>query len=511
MTYFRFRPLIESLWAAIRRIQPRTIARAAALVVLLSIGLILTTCVRRPGALPQVQRNGVLRVATVNSASTYYLGSNGPKGFEYDLARGFAKKLGVRLKMIIVPDRAAVIHAVNSGDAQMGVGLAISTKRAKHIRFTPPYLSSKLQAIYRAHASKPKRLSALSGQLVLPGDTALADWLRKYKPNIRFKVIPDANAEELMARIAKGDLDALITNADLAAMNQRYYPSLRIGFTLKHHRHRLAWAFSTHDHHHHRDALYDKAVDYLEHAKQNGRIKVLHNRYFGYAAQIGFSGGAEFARQAKKRLGHWKSDFKTAGKKYGIDWRLLAAISYQESHWDADATSPTHVRGMMMLTRDTAERMGVKNRRNPQQSINGGTRYLLQLRKRLPKTVKPPDRTWFALAAYNLGLGHVLDARRLLKKAGRSPDVWVNLRTALGWLSEKRYLDKTRFGYARGEQAATYVSNIRSYYDILTWMANNKQGHKPTEPDEDTLASGDTDQNATNGALPEISITSPAF
>src|SRR5699024_10085258 len=330
---------------------------------------------------------------------------------------------------------------------------------------------------------KPEKLSDLSGRLILPGHSIAAEWLRTHKPGIKFKVDRKADTEELLARVSKGNGKVTIAYADMAAINQRYYPNLRVGFTLKHPRKRLAWAFPEARRRGHDDPLYDKAVSYLQHARQSGRIKVLKNRYFGHSAQLGFAGGAEFARQIKRRLARWEPDFKAAASKYGLDWRLLAAIAYQESRLNPNATSPTQVRGIMMLTRETAAHIGVKNRLNPKQAIDGGARYLVALRQQLPEAIKPPDRTWFALAAYNLGLGHVLDARRLLKRAGRNPNLWVNLRDALGWLEEKRHLDKTRFGYAPGKQAVTYVSNVRAYYDILTWMGKKKRQAAPAVAD----------------------------
>lgn len=488
----------------------RRAIRLATLILLLGVVILLTTCVHRPAALDQVRRTGVLRVATVNSATTYFLGPNGPQGFEYDLARGFAESLGARLRMVVVTDREAIIRAVSSGRAQMGVGLATGQDRARRVRFTPPYLSSRLAAVYRQHGARPMQLSDLSGHLVLPDDTVLAGWLHRHHPQLRFTVDHTANIEELMARIAHGDIDATLANADLVAMNQRYYPKLRVGFTLTAARQNMAWAFARSGRAHPGDGLYRKATAYLEKAGARDRIKVLHNRYYGHAARLGFVGGAEFARQAGHRLDRWTPYFQAAGRQYGVDWRLLAAISYQESRWNNEAVSPTHVRGLMMLTRDTAERVHIEDRRNPQQSIDGGTRYLLQQRMRLPEAIKAPDRTWFALAAYNLGLGHVLDARRLLEKAGRDPNVWINLRDALGWLSEKRYLGATRYGYAQGKQAAAYVSDVRAYYDILTWMTGSRHTHKPAALEEKPSAGG-ADQPDDDNAPPDISITSPAF
>lgn len=487
----------------------RLIGLGLRLLVLAALILGLTTCHYRPPLLQQVRNMGVLRVATVNSATTYYLGPDGPRGFEYDLAKEFADALGVKLKVIVVPDRRAITEAVVRGRAQIGIGLAINDQRRTHLRFTPVYKKTPFKAVYRHTGQAPSRMADLSDRLVLPRESTLTQWLHQQHPSIDFSVDSDANTEELMARIADGDVFATIANADLVAMNQRYYPELRVAFTLRRVQQRQAWAFAKTPSGGRDDGLYNKAIAYLEQAKHNDQVHILHNRYFGHAARLGFVGGAEFARQVKARLAQWKPYFKKTGARYGLDWRLIAAIAYQESRWDQHAQSPTRVKGMMMLTRATAARMNVDNRQDPQQSIDGGTRYLLELRGRLADDIKPPDRTWFALAAYNIGLGHVLDARHLLRLAGRDPNVWVDLRDALGWLSQKRYLKKTRFGYAQGKEAAAYVADVRAYYDILKWMTTQNTQDKPAALDEKPSTAGANNANPTKP--PDISIDSPAL
>lgn len=487
----------------------RRIATIVRLLVLVALILLLTTCQYRPSMLQQVRNLGVLRVASINSAATYYLGADGPRGFEYDLAKGFADALHVKLKVIVVPDRRSIVEAVAQGRAQIGIGLAISAQRRRQVRFTPVYSQTKLKAVYRHAGDAPTGMADLSGRLVLARDSALTEWLHQQHPSVDFSVDADANTEELMARIASGDVFATIANADLVAMNQRYYPNLRVGFTLSGVRQRLAWAFAKAPTDGWDDGLYNKAIAYLTRTRHSGQVHILHDRYFGHAARLGFVGGAEFARQVKARLAKWKPYFKKTGARYGVDWRLIAAVAYQESRWDQHAQSPTQVKGMMMLTKATAARMHVKNRQNPQQSIDGGTRYLLDVRSRLPDDIKPPDRTWFALAAYNIGLGHILDARHLLRLAGRDPSVWVDLRDGLGWLSQKRYLHETRFGYAQGKEAAAYVGDVRAYYDILRWMTAKKDQSKPAALDEQPSAAGADDGNPAKP--PDISIDSPAF
>jgi membrane-bound lytic murein transglycosylase F len=162
--------------------------------------------------------------------------------------------------------------------------------------------------------------------------------------------------------------------------------------------------------------------------------------------------------------------FQEVALAYDLDWRLLAAIGYQESHWDPDAASVTGVRGVMMLTQRTATQLGVTDRLDPEQSIEGGARYFKQMRKRLPGRIPEPDRSWMALAAYNMGMGHLRDARKLTQQQGGNPDRWQDVNERLPLLSQEKYYRETRYGYARGYEARQYVENIRRYYDALIWM-----------------------------------------
>ncbi|MES1947843.1 membrane-bound lytic transglycosylase F [Salinisphaera sp. C84B14] len=488
----------------------RELLRILQLTTIAALTLALSTCIERPGLLEQIDTLGTLRVATVNSATTYYLDADGPTGFEYDLIREFAQSLGLRFDMVVMPDQQAVIDAVASGHAHIGVGVAVSEPRRQRVRFTPPYDDSALEAVYRVYKHKPKTLADLSGDLVLPAHTAFADWLRSNRPEIVFRVDDQANTEELMDRVAAGDLVATVASADIVDMNQRYYPNLRVAFTLDDVRQHTAWAVAGRGDMNGDDTLYNEAIAFLEQAKENGRLHILRDRYFGHVKRLGFVGGHEFARQVDNRLHLWENYFKRAGNEYGLDWRLLAAIGYQESHWDKNAVSPTTVRGIMMLTQAAASDMDVTNRRDPAQSIDGGARYFVRMLERMPDEIQQPDRTWFALAAYNIGYGHVMDARRLLEDRGRDPNLWVNLRDALPWLTQERYISDTRYGYARGHEAATYVGNIRAYFDILSWMTNNRTTQEPPALDEGQSPTAPESENGTENKT-TISIDSPAF
>lgn len=421
-------------------------------------------------------------MATVNSATTYYLAATGPIGFEYDLARQWAKQLKVKLKVVVVDNRNEAIKAVRDGRAEFAAGLGITSRREQKVRFTQPYFEITRQVIYRSGQHKPKNLAAVSGHLTMPAYIDSNERLRRTHPNLKFTVDKDANGEELLFRVANKKLDYTIADSNLVKVNQRYYPSLRVAFNLSETSH-LAWAFPLQG----GSSLYAKADAFLAGFKDSNTMKRIVDRYFGHIERVGFVGGKTFARQVEERLPKYRKDFQSVAKKLGIDWRLLAAVGYQESHWNNDAVSPTGVRGLMMLTKNTAREMGV-NRLNPRQSISGGGRYLEALKARMPNMrgqLKDPDKTWMALAAYNIGMGHLMDARRLVQKSSGNPDRWIDVRAVLPKLTQERYFSKTKYGYARGHEAVGYVGNIRAYYDILLWMTSNREMKIPETLTED--------------------------
>ena len=176
-------------------------------------------------------------------------------------------------------------------------------------------------------------------------------------------------------------------------------------------------------------------------------VRELTERYYGHLAQFNYVGARTFIRHSKQRLPKYEDAYKKYAEQYETDWRLMAAMGYQESHWRPNAVSPTGVRGLMMLTQVTAKEMGIKNRLDPLQSIKGGVKYFARIHKRIPDSVPEPDKTWFALASYNVGLGHLEDARILTEKGGKDPNKWADVKEFLPLLQQKKYYSKTRYGY----------------------------------------------------------------
>lgn len=415
-------------------------------------------------------------MATVNSATTYYLGASGPAGFEYDLGKLWAESLDAGLEVVVVANREQAIKAVQSGRAHFAAGLAVTPNRARRIRFTQPYFDVTRQVIWRAGDKKPASFKALNGKLTVPAYSHSVEWLRNNQPGLQFSLDKSANEEELLVRVANNELDYTVADSTLVKLNQRYYPSLRVAFDLDEPA-RLAWAFPQDRN----PVLFNKAVAFLEKLQASQTMTAIVDRHFGHIERLGFVGGKTFARQVEERLPKWRDDFQAAASDFDMDWRLLAAVGYQESHWNPDAVSPTGVRGLMMLTTDTAREVGV-DRLNPRQSIVGGARYLDTIKARMPDMtgkLREPDITWMTLAAYNIGLGHLMDARRMVQAAGGNPDRWIEVRAALPKLTQERYFSRTKYGYARGHEAVSYVGNIRAYYDILLWMTSDRNMEIP--------------------------------
>ena len=174
-----------------------------------------------------------------------------------------------------------------------------------------------------------------------------------------------------------------------------------------------------------------------------------------------------YLHHIKTRLPRYQQQFMQAAEKHGIPWSLLAAQAYQESHWNRNAMSQTGVRGLMMLTRGTASDLGIKDRLDPQKSIIGGAKYLARLYGQVPAGIQQPDRMFFALAAYNVGMGHITDAQILARRLNKNSDKWDDLKTVLPLLAKKEYYTTLPHRYARGWEPVQYVKRIRAYQKIL--------------------------------------------
>ena len=446
--------------------------------------LFLSSCGQPLTLLEQIQKEGVLLVATRNSPTTYFEGPHGPTGFEYDLVSLLANELKVSVKMITPSNLSDILSLVSQNQVHLAAaGLTITDSRQQWIRFGPSYQTITQQLVYRtgSNQKKPRKLKDLIGKhLEVVADSSHAEQLEKLQasqPQLEWIENPELDSGELLNLVWEQVIDYSIADSNEVDLNQRFYPQLRAAFDISKPQ-QLAWAFP----HSKDDSLYNAAADFIKRIKANGKLDVLIDRYYGHIERFNFAGTRTYLRHIHKRLPTYRGLFEEAAKKHSLDWRLLAAIGYQESHWNPKARSPTGVRGIMMLTLPTAKYLGVKDRIDPKQSIQGGADYIKKLIGRIPKQIKDPDRTWFALAAYNVGLGHLEDARIITQKRGGNPNVWKDVKENLPLLSQRKWYKQTKHGYARGREPVRYVEYIRSYYDLLVWY-NAQLDERITLPD----------------------------
>lgn len=422
--------------------------------------------------LHEIKRENSLIVITRNSPTTYFIGPDGPTGFEYELAKHFADYLGVELNIVVQNEFHRILPSIVSGNAHIGAaGITHTVQRDTYVDFGPEYTKVVSQLTYRSGHPKPKTIEDLQGArvAVLQGSTH-AQTLQDHKeffPNLEWKEYADLTSEDLMLLTSDRLIDYTIADSNELAVTRRYFPNLKVAFDLGQAQ-PLAWALKQSE-----DDSLKKAVNqFFAQIENNGTLTHLKEKYFGHVDKISPVDSHTFIKHVRERLPKYENIFKEAAIEYDQDWRFLAAVSYQESLWNSKAVSPTGVKGLMMLTRDTAKQLKIADRVDPHMSVLGGTEYFLSMHSKIPERITEPDRTWMALAAYNVGFGHLEDARILTQNAGDDPDLWMDVRKYLPLLSNKKWYEKTRFGYARGREPVVYVQNIRNYFDLLVWLEN---------------------------------------
>lgn len=430
---------------------------------------LLATFAPRPNALSRIERTGVLVLATPNSPTTYYRAPYGAAGPDYDLAHRFAERLGVRLRVLQVANGAQALEAVAAGRADIAApGVSVRPEDFPRLDFTPPYQLVSRLVVYRQGEAVPSDAASLASPdfplTVAPGYTPFMRRIAARYPGTTWQSRNYSGADELLVELAQGKIAYSVVNQNEFRINRQFYPQLRAAFPLGAPQ-PLAWAVRrTGD-----SSLYEATVAFLARAEASREMAAILDRYYGRHDAYNPAQSQLFLRDLSTRLASFVPTFERAATATSLSWQLLAAVSYQESHWNPAATSPTGVRGLMMLTSPTADELGIRNRSNPALSIIGGARYISLLSKKLPASIPEPDRTWMALAAYNIGLSHLLDARTLASQKGWNPDRWEGVRKALPLLAERRYYSRLPAGYVNGEQAVRYVGNIKNYYAILEW------------------------------------------
>lgn len=452
----------------------------------ISLCALLATCQVPPTLLDRVLDEGELRVVTRNGPTTYYLGPEGPVGPEYDLVRGFADYLGVDVKIYVPRSFREIIPEVASGRAHVAAaGLTPSDGAGHAVLFGPAYGTTTEQLVYRLNTGRPRGIEDVYGaEITVMAGSSHAHTLARLKARheeLIWTEAQDVDEEELLARVSAGELRYTVADSQSVRLTRYFHPHIRPAIDLSEPR-PIAWALLDDG----RDrSLLEAAEAYFEELRETQMLAAIEERYFGHAREFDYVGARTFLRHIDRRLPRYRAWFQEAAAEWDLDWRLLAALAYQESHWDPTAVSPTGVRGLMMLTQVTADSLGVEDREDAEQSIFGGAEYFRFVTERVPDRVPEPDRIWMAIAAYNVGWGHVSDARIIARRRGLDPDSWQDVRDCLPLLTQKKWYSTVPHGYARGREPVTYVDNVRSYYEVLLWMTADWP-QEPVQADNDS-------------------------
>jgi membrane-bound lytic murein transglycosylase F len=426
-------------------------------------------CEEAPRPIAPIADSGELVVLTVNGPATYFEDAQGlPSGLEYDLATMFARELRARPVFLLTDNPAKIDRMLRQGKAHLSAAAL-----ARHFDFPggltwgPSYHNTQHQIVCRGEP-KAKRLEDLAGKRIGVIEESVADYLLTDPPRIDIPVerlAPGTSTADLLEQVVRGRLDCALVEATRYTLARRFFPQLEVAFNVGKPVD-YAWLVSTVD----KKRIVETAAPFFERIKKDGTLKRLIDRYYGHALRFSAIDASAFLEQIAAQLPELKPHFLEAERLSGVDWRLIAAIGYQESHWDPRATSPTGVRGLMMLTEETAERLQIKDRLDARESILGGARYFALLKEALPARLPEPDRSYLALAAYNIGIGHLEDARILAQRTNLNPDKWQDVRQVIAKLAEPDSFQSLKHGYARGGEAMQLVDNIRNYYDVLARM-----------------------------------------
>ena len=450
----------------------------------LEVSLTRHTRYRYTADLEGIKRRGVLRMLTRNSSATYFIARGAQRGFQFELMEAFARSLGVRLAVVVPPSRTALIEALLTGEGDViAAGMSMTDARAERVRFTTPL--TKAKRVVAIHEQSPKRLASLDDldQFVLHinrGSTMHRDALMLQSTlgrplKIAF-IDDDAEMEEAARRVAAGHYEAILIDDNLLELAQAAGGPIKGALPFGTARPK-AWAV-------HPGAinLHAAADKFIRRSKRNSLMSVLYARYYRPSAL-----GARRARDVDYRaddygrISPYDELFREAGEVTGIDWRLLAAVAYTESRFKPKAKSGWGAVGLMQVLPNTGREVGYDDVWPPRNNVMAGAKYLRRLARRFEEDgVSKRQQIRFAVAAYNAGLGHIRDARKLATITKRDPDKWFgHVEEALKLKMHREWHEKTKYGYARATETIRYVSAVQNRYDAYVRYVPLDPGSTP--------------------------------
>lgn len=444
------------------------------------LGLLCVACGESSGPEPKslktfqaIVDSGELKIATRNAPTTWYIDADGlAAGYEHDLALAYSDSLGLEPKFVVKDSISEIFNALQTGEADIAAaGLTLLPSRKSEFLVGPKYDSVHQALVCHRDGPRPESYEALTDiEITVVTDSSYAENLeqirQKYNPQLQWTETDDHATEALLGQVADKKIDCTVADSTIVKINRRYFPEVIVAMQLTDAQSLALYLPSQ------MKMLKKKLDNWYAVFKHSPQKKKIEDRYYGYFQEFDYVDVSVFKRRIEKRLPRYDKYFEVAADRYDLPLMTLLAQSYQESHWDPDAVSPTGVKGIMMLTSNTAEAMDISDRTDAKQSIMGGARYLKKMLGRFKDEIKAEDQLYLALAAYNVGRAHMHDAQILARELGYSPYHWHDMKQVLPLLAQEKYYKDLKYGYARGTEPVRYVQRIREYQHILENQVN---------------------------------------
>ena len=415
----------------------------------------------------EIKKHGILRVLTRNNPATYFLWRGELLGFEYELSQHFANAHKLRLEMIVPPSRNDLMPWLLEGKGDIiAASMTISPERTSEgVEFSRPYFE--ISEILVSRNDEPedglKKVKDLEGRTVVVRRSS-SYWLTLkalQKKGIQFELVAapeELETEGIIAKVAAGEYDLTVADSHLLNIELTWRDDIRAAFPLgdpKHH----GWVVRKTN-----PKLLNSINTFLKKTYRGVFYNLTVQKYF--ENERGIRRHVEDRASRTGELSPYDALVKPYAEQYGFDWRLIVAQMYQESRFNPDARSWAGAVGLMQVLPRTAKGLGFNDIRSPKDGIHAGVKYLDWVRNRFEPELPVKDRMWFTLAAYNVGQGHVIDARRVARKEGLNPNRWFNnVERAIRLLSKRRYARKARHGYCRCSEPVKYVQDIKRRYE----------------------------------------------
>lgn len=461
-----------------------------------ALALLAGACGKPPDGPPAIKERGVLRVATLNSPGSWYLGAHDPEGLEFELASAFAKSLGIRLEMAPLANEAALLRALREHRVDVAAAqLSANSLPDRTLLASQPYDELRQVIVIRDGDARPARLADLVGRrLVVRQDSPQAQLLTALRTQagleaLQWRQIARSAGNDALGEVAAGSADAALVDATDFDYTRAVHPQLKIAFPLRETR-PLQWLLPAGA-----AALRSGVDEFLAAQRSSGALLQRKTRLARLLTQLAPQAMRDFNTDVTERLPALQVHFEQASVETGLDWRLIAALAYQESGWDPRAESANGAQGLMMLMPETSAELAVRDPFDARANVLAGARYFLKVRDMVPQRIAEPDRSWFAVAAYNMGFGHLEDARVLTQSRGGNPDRWAEVRANLPLLSDESSYLQLKHGYARGWEARRTVDRVQQFVNLLEW-----RGANPPQPPATPAAANATPGNARAGA-----------